>query len=367
MASHHTGEPPEHAVSGSLTPTVKQVTQIVREWVQEHARHTPNFAGAYLWGGITALPSDARFPLYRDVDVVVVLTEGPAEGQEDTQEVFYRGVMLEVLLKGLAVHRDVEAVLSNPSQGPNMADTMILADPTGLLLPLQQEVIAQFGRQRWVKARCEVEKSSAEKHLAAMQVIADSTKNQNALWEVWGLLSALSGLLAVAQLERPTTRRTISLLGELLDRQGKPDLHEEALSVWGSVHMSRDEVQAMLDETAIVFDRSVQVYQTPTPYGFTMREHLRPYLTEATQEMIEEGLHREATFWIVTLATESYLVLQNDAPDEEKPIFAAQLQGMLTKLGYGFAGAWAERVAAAEHLAREVYAIAEELVTRYPE
>jgi hypothetical protein len=355
------------AGSNTSTPTVAEVIQIVQEWVDLHARRLPDFAGAYLWGGITALPPAAPFHLYRDVDVVVVLANGVAEGQEDTQEVFYRGVMLEVLLKRLADHRDVEAVLADPSQGPNIATTQILADPTGILVPLQQAVAAGYDRPRWIRARCQAEKRSAEQQLIALHQVSDPVNNQAALWAVWQLLNALSGLLAVAQLERPTTRRTLSLLGELLAGQGRPDLHEEVLRVWGSAHLSRAEVQAMLDQSLVAFDRSVAVYRTPTPYGFTIRAHLRPYLAAATQAMIDEGQYREATFWIMTLVTEAYLVLQNDAPEAEKPAFAAQLQAMLAALGYTSDRAWAERRAAAAHLTQEIYALAERLVARYPE
>src|SRR6266508_3490657 len=81
------------AGSSAVLP-VREVVEIVREWVDLHARHLPDFAGAYLWAGITALPPDAPFPLYRDVDVVVVLPQG---AQDDTVEVRYRGVMLEVI------------------------------------------------------------------------------------------------------------------------------------------------------------------------------------------------------------------------------------------------------------------------------
>jgi hypothetical protein len=364
----HEPDPSALAESSRTTPTVEEVIQIVQEWVDLQARRLPDFAGAYLWGGITALPPAAPFPLYRDVDVVLVSPTGPAAGQEDTQEVFYRGVMLEVLLKSLADHRDADAVLANPSQGPNLATTRILADPTGVLVPLQQAVAAGYRRQRWIQARCAAEKQSAEQQLAALRQVADPTNNQEALWAVWQLLSALSGLLAVAQLERPTTRRTLSLLGDLLARQGRADLHEEVLRVWGSAHLSRAEVQAMLEQSIAVFDRSVEVYRTPTPYGFTIRAHLRPYLADATQEMIDEGHYREATFWLVTLATESYLVLQNDAPEAEKPAFAAQLHALLAALGYNSsAGAWAGRVAAAERLTQAISAIADQLVARYPE
>ncbi|HET9494120.1 MAG TPA: hypothetical protein VFR15_07820, partial [Chloroflexia bacterium] len=156
-------------------------------------------------------------------------------------------------------------------------------------------------------------------------------------------------------------------LREMLEEQGRTDLHEAALAVMGSGHMSRADVQAVLDLSVTAFDRSVEVYRTPTPYGFTIRPHLRPYLAEATQEMIEEGNHREAMYWIAALAGESYLVLQNDAPDAEKPAFAAQYEAMLSTMGYSSTEAWAERVDAAERLAREIYGIADELAEHHPE
>jgi hypothetical protein len=351
------------ARSSAVLP-VGEVVEIVREWVDLHGCHLPDFAGAYLWGGITALPPDAPFHLYRDVDVVVVLTQG---AQDENLEVLYRGLILEVISQNLETHHDPEAVLADPSRGPNLATTWILADPTGILAPLQQSVAAQYGRRRWIQARCEAEKVSAEQQLAEMRQVSNLADGNEPLWPLWLLLSALSGLLAVAQLKRPTTRRTLTLLGDLLDEQERPDLREAALTLWGSARMSRADVQAMLDQSVIAFDRSVEVYQTPTPYGFTIRAHLRPYLAEATQELIDEGNHREATFWIMALATESYLVLQNDAPDAEKPAFAAQLQAMHDNLGYTSAEAWAERVAAAEHLTREIYHIADALVALHPE
>ncbi len=347
----------------SASPPVYEVVAIVREWVELHAHHLPDFAGAYLWGGITALPADAPFHLYRDVDVIVVLTEGAPDGEA---EFFYRGLMLEVGSKNLADHQDAEAVLADPSAGPNLATTQILADPTGILAPLQQAVAADYRRRRWIQARCAAEKASVARQLAAMREVANPV-GQAPLWPLWGLLNALSGLLAVAQLKRPTTRRTLSLLGELLNEQGRPDLHEAVLTLWGSAHMSRADVQAMLDQSVVAFDRSVELYQTPTPFGFTIRAHLRPYLADATQELIDEGKHREAVFWIVTLVTEAYLVLQNDAPDAEKPVFAAQLQALLAALGYTSAELWAERVATAERLAAEIYRIADTLAALHPE
>ena len=342
------------------TLAVSEVVAIVREWVDLHARHQPDFAGAYLWGGITALPADAPFHLYRDVDVVVVVTTG---AQDDEGEVFYRGVMIEVISKNLADHQSAEAVLANPSAGPNLATTQILADPTGILLPLHQAVAADYRQRRWIQARCAAERASAEEGLANMRRAVTPAER---LDSARALLGALSGLLAVAQLGRPTTRRTLALLRELLEAHGRADLHAAALTLMGSASMSPADVQALLDQTISAFDRAAEVNQTPIPYGFAIRPHLRPYYVEATLELIDEGNHREAVYWISCLDT-AYFVLQHDAPEAEQPMFAAQLHAFYDALGYTSAELWAERVVAAERLATEIYQIADALAALHPE
>ena len=50
----------------------------------------PDIGGAYFKGASAALPADAPFPLSRDVEVVVVLTEGE---RDDNLEILHRGVI----------------------------------------------------------------------------------------------------------------------------------------------------------------------------------------------------------------------------------------------------------------------------------
>jgi hypothetical protein len=72
----------------------------------------------------------------------VVLTSG---APDEEQEFFYRGLILEVIWKNLDAHRNTEAILADPSDGPNVATTQILADPTGILVPLYQAVAGIAG------------------------------------------------------------------------------------------------------------------------------------------------------------------------------------------------------------------------------
>jgi hypothetical protein len=344
----------------SATLPVAEVITIVREWVELHASKLPDFAGAYLWGGLTALPADAPFHLYRDVDVVVVFTQ---DAPDEEQEVSYRGLILEVISKNLESHHSAETILADPSAGPNMATTQILADPTGILLPLHHAVVADYRRRRWIQARCDAEKADAQEWLTAMHKAVTPDERMIAARV---FLGALSGLLAVAQLKRPTTRRTLALLRELLEAQGRTDLNESALAVMGSAHLSRADVQLLFEHTILAVDRAVEVYKTVIPYGFALRSHIRPYYVEGTLEMLNEGNHREAMFWISCLDT-AYFALQNDAPDAEKSVFAEHYQAMHTMLGNTSAEGWAKRVDTATHLAAEIDTLANTLVALYPE
>ena len=82
--------------------------------------------------------------------------------------------------------------------------------------------------------------------------------------------------------------------------------------------------------------------------------------------MMDEGAYREAMYWISCLDT-AFLVLRNDAPDAEKPVFEARLQAMYAALGLTSTEEWAVRVDTAERLAPEVYRIADALVALHPE
>ena len=52
----------DRLVRNSAVLPVTEVVEIDRERVKLKACHLPDFAGAYLWGGITAMPGDSLLP-----------------------------------------------------------------------------------------------------------------------------------------------------------------------------------------------------------------------------------------------------------------------------------------------------------------
>ena len=327
-----------------------------RQWIE-------GFAGAYLFGGITSLPGDATFPQFRDVDLIVVLESGP-RSDEDNLELPFRGVVLEVGFRGLEEHRDPAAVLSDPELAPNLAHTTVLADPLCILEKLRKEVSEVYRRRRWVMARCEAEKQDVLCALEAMRQASDPLMR---LIHLWLVVRNLSGLLAVSVAETPTNRRALALMRDLLGDHHQIDLHREMLELCGISDLSRKTVEALLVNVAEAFDRAVEVKKTPAMHDWNLETYLRPYVVEGSQEMIDEGLHRESVFWIALPHATAQLVLRNDASEAEKPRFEQTFRHLLDQLDLIDPPDWPQRVSQAHTFATKIFDLADELAANHPD
>jgi hypothetical protein len=338
--------------------TVGEIIEVVTHWVDKDGSQLPGFVGAYLFGGISQLPKDARFPDYRDIDLVIVSTEGKRP-QEENLELNLDGLMLEVGIWGIEEHRSAEALLPNPVLAPNFAATTILADPHDMLKRLQAGVAKSYAERKWVLARCETEKRQVRCFLDAM---SQAQPGDEIMSHLWNLLNNLSGLLALASLRKPTHRRSLTLMKEILFEHGESKLHEDALQVWGAARMNRDRVESLLCDTARIFDRALEVQRTPTPFVFKLKPHLRPYFIEASHEIIEEGNHREATFWILAGLAVGYFTLLIDAPDEEKPSWQSIWDSTIKEFDMDQPSSWSIRLRAAKELSDSVFQVADRII-----
>jgi hypothetical protein len=334
---------------------VGEIGDLVQEWVGVHGEEIPGYCGAYLFGSIATLPPDAPLATYRDVDVIVVLDSG-TKPTDANLEVLYKGLMLEVGFIGLDEHRDAEAILARPDRAGNFAHTRILADPTGVLMPLQQEVRRSYADRRWVVARCDAEKQALVESLDAM---SDPPIPLLRLLALVGVMFGMAGLVAVARLEIPTSRRALIRLKQQLQQEARADLYAEALDVCGVTGMEVAEVKAYHRDLLSAFDRAAQVKRTVVPYGFKVEPHTRPYTNEAIAELIDEGYHREAAFYLALPYGAVNAIIQNDAPEEERAAVQAGFDRLLASLDLTTPAQWPRRVQRARALASQVCGVAD--------
>src|SRR6266545_5800444 len=337
---------------------VSQAIEHTRAWVEVQARRMPGFCGAHLMGGILALPKDAPLPAYKDVDFNIVC-EGVRE--TETFDVAWQGLILEYSVVGVERYCAAEDVLASPDLASNLAAAGILSDPRGLLAPLSQAVAEQYARRRWVQARCDYERRMV------VQCLDDLRRAETPLEARWHVLSAglfLSGLLAEASLRPPTHRRCLVLMHDVLREQGREDLHEAALRLLGFGQVRREQVESYLDDCAAAFDRAAEVTRTPVPFQFKLQPHVRPYIVDGAREMIDQGCHREAMFWIGGFLMFANAAIQADAPAQERPIYQAKVDRLAEDLGFGVDADVAARAAAMRDLAEAIFGVADALAAR---
>ena len=342
---------------------VGQVIEQVKDWVTCEGSKIPGFSGAYLVGGINAMSSAESFPHYCDVDLHIVLEEG-GKSSEANLEVSYNGLILECGFKGLDEYSSPEVVLANPHIAPNLVENSVISDPTGQLTEIQKAVADAFAKRQWVTARCAYEKERTLGHLEQLRQVKTTFE---ATTQLYWVANFLAGLIALASLKTPTHRKALVLMKDLLQRQGHLDLHEKLLELLGYKHLRMAQVDFYLRECAAAFDCAIEVKKTPSFWDMKLRPHVRPYVIEGAQEMMDAGNHREAMFWIEVFLAISIAAIQNDAPDADRLRFQNSLKQMLEDLGRSSSDDWALRYFQACMVKDDIFDVADAIVQRNPD
>jgi len=336
---------------------VREVLALAGRWVDETGSTFPGFHGAYVAGSINGMGKDDPFPSFKDVDVYLIV-EDPARIAVPQEKFHYQGLLLESACKSLEEHRSPEAILSAPYAG-SVACCEILSDPTGLLRDLRAAVAEEYGRPRWIAARCEEQKKLLSGMLGQMEIAPEP------VFFLGFVVLFLGTIVTLASLRTPTARRCLALSRELLESHGRLDLHEEILALQGSAQMEREEVVGHLQDCVRAFDRAVEVLRTPFYTSWNLDAGVRPYLVEGAYEMIDAGEHREAMFWISMMHSAANTAIQNDAPEGERSRYQAAMERLKAALGIPSAAEWRSRIDLARMVSDRVTRFADEVVARY--
>ena len=111
----------------------------------------------------------------------------------------------------------------------------------------------------------------------------------------------------------------------------------------------------------------MEVHRTPTPLDFKLHAHVRPYLVEGSQEMIDEGYPREAMSWIGAALLLANGTIQLDGPaEEERQQVQAGVDQLLEECGLQEPEALALRQDAAARLVADVSEVVDQLIATNP-
>lgn len=349
---------------------VMETKEIVRDWVEVNATSWPGFRAAHLVGGITAMDDADVFPSTKDVDMHLIFeddspmvqTHGP---MPNLLEVSVQGIPVEAGLKPISDYATPEVILGNPELAFHLTVSSSLYDPDGWLDGLCQAVIPQYADREWVDARMEHERRGFER-VFAMRPMANAMLGPSGELNMLGYMSTfLGGALSVASLQPPKIgSRLFATIRAYLLQQDRMDLHERMLALFGLDRLPAPDVQLMLNEAARFFDLALERKQHPHPFEHKLNAHLRPYLVDSCQKMIDDGLHREAAGWILPYYLATTDVLKVDGLPDEQAWADGRQFSYLNERRFGTPGQRNARFEQMGGLGEEIFALCSVMIER---
>ena len=340
---------------------VKQARDAARLWVWEEASGTPGFSGAFFHGSTNWLPDHAELSTSSDVDVMVVLDD-PNPPPRPGKFIFHDALLEVSYLPGDQL-RSPALVLGQYHLAGSFRTPSIIADPSGELTNLQSAVARDFAKHRWVSRRCE---HARDKILGGYSLIeSDPFHDQVVAWLFPAGIT--THVLLVAGLRNPTVRTRYLAARELLADYGRLEFHESLLGLLGCARMSQARVEHHLSALADAFDAAKGVIETPFFFATDISDLARPIAIDGSKELIANGYHREAIFWMVATYSRCQKVFHHDAPREMQKQYSHGYRALLADLGIRSISDLQRRYAEVRAFLPQVWDVAEAIMAANPE
>ena len=340
---------------------VQEAKNTVRQWVEDEAALLPGFHGAFYHGSIVTLPDASNLQPSSDVDVVVVL-DGP-EPQQKPGKFIYRNVLLDVTSLPWELCQSPERILGDHNLAGSFRNPSIISDPTGELRHLQHAVAAEFARRQWVYRRCE---SARSKILAFLNSVnEDAPFHDNVTSWLFGT-GVTTHVLLTAGLRNPTVRKRYLAARDLLADYGRSDDYEPLLTLSGCASVSKTQANHHLANLTEAFDAASSVLRTPFFFTTDISDAARPIAIDGSRELIEQGNHREAMFWIVATYSRCQKIFHHDAPELQQR-FGQGYRHLLDDLGIHSRTDLRQRCDVVEDYLPQLWDVAEGIIAENPD
>lgn len=296
-------------------------------WVRREGSKLRGLEGAFITGSVTTLPDEKPMPASSDVDVTVVLAQPPTRR---LGKFSYGGVLLEVSFEAPERVFSAETVLGDPHLAGGTRVMKIVADPWGRLRRLQREVAGKYACRQWVRRRCKAAAATAAARLQPPDRSAALHEKVTG-WLFGTSLTAL--ILLLAGLRAPTVRRRYVEVRDLLSEYDRLDLYEHMLHLLGCAHWSRNQAAGHLEAVSFAFERAKCLPKGDFPYAGDISAAARGVAIGGSRELIEQGHHREAVFWMVATYSRCKWILDFSGCDDGGDRLQQGYLTMLNDLG----------------------------------
>ena len=301
--------------------------ELAKQWVREEGSELSGFRGAYLVGSVTTLADGAAVPATSDVDIVVVLERGAAS---KLGKFIYRDLLLDLSCVEWDQVQSHRSILGHFQMAAAFQDLQVLADPSGHLARIRNIVAKHYPSRYWVRQRIH---HAGDRALGYLQGIDDTGAwhDQVTAWLFGASLTTL--ILTTSALRAPTVRRRYVEARQLLAAHGKLEFYEGLLQLLGCTNWSKSQAAGHLAEVAAAFDQAKILPNTNFRFAADISDLARPIAVNGSQELIDQGFHREAVYWMVATFARCQWIFQRSASFAVRERFESRFQRIMGDLG----------------------------------
>ena len=177
----------------------------------------------------------------------------------------------------------------------------------------------------------------------------------------WGT-AICADLLLTAGLADSTIRKKHAAARELLHSIGRPDVYEMLLEMFGCADMTVERVSHHLDQLELVFDAASEIDKSGYRFESDISPIGRTIAIDGSRELIEQGHHRDAVFYIVETFARCMNVFDEYGSADAVKKHAAAFRSLLADLGIGSFEARKSRAEEVELKVPAIRRIAESMI-----
>lgn len=322
----------------------------------------PGFTGAFFTGSINEQALSAALAPASDVDVAIVVDA--ADPPEKIGKFIHDGVLLDVSYLSADRLSSPDRILGDYVLAGNFGGADLIADPTGGLAATQAVVAEQFANRVWVRRRCEHACDRLVDRLRGLRR-SDPLHDQILSWVF--ATGVTAHVLLVAGLRNPTVRRRYATVRALLAGHGRADVHETLLELLGCRDITPRRVRRHLYTLTHAFDAASAVVGAPFYFASDISRAARPIAVDGSSDMIRQGHHREAVFWMVATYAKCQKMLDHGAAPAIRDTCEAGLREFVSDLGIAMFADLEERRRRIERILPHICEVAESIIAATPQ
>jgi len=308
--------------------TKERAIKTVTKWIIEIGSKTDNYVGAYFSGSIIDRENNEHLSPTSDVDVFVVLN--CEKCTEKLGKFIYDNLLIEISYIELDKLLPPKELVKIDVLAGSFFKNNIIDDPTGILHDIHNIVKSDFSKMKNVidrRDRCIWRSQNGLQNVEGTLQYFDYFTN-------WLFSTAITTHAVLASaLKNPTVRLRYLRVREVLEEYGYMDFYEELLALLHCSDFTRKQVEFHMENMEKAFDLTVPYSNNQFPFCSDISEQSKLISIDGSYELIENGNHREAVFWVAATVSRCHKILHSAGQNELISELMPSFQVLMNDLG----------------------------------